>query len=70
MVDQLSTNSQTTLVGKRAKVRPLREIDFEPLCAVASEPDIWAIHPFRDCYKNNFFKRNLPRRLRRLARLQ
>lgn len=37
-------------------LRPLRDEDFEALFAVASDPDIWAMHPYRDRYKREVFE--------------
>lgn len=37
-------------------LRPLRDDDFEALYAVASDPAIWAMHPYRDRYKRDVFE--------------
>ena len=36
-------------------MRPLVQEDFEVLYAVASDPNIWAMHPYRDRYKRDVF---------------
>ena len=38
---------QPVLTGKKVVLRPLVEGDYDALFAVASDPDIWAMHPFR-----------------------
>ncbi len=55
MVSQPSFDIQPTLTGKRVLLRPLRDDDFEELYAVASDPEIWAMHPYRDHYKREVF---------------
>lgn len=47
---------QPTLVGAKVCLRPLAEDDFEALYNVASDPDIWAMHPYRDRYKREVFE--------------
>lgn len=47
---------QPTLSGDRVLLRPLALSDFEELFAVASDPAIWAMHPFPDRYKIDVFK--------------
>lgn len=47
---------QPTLKGKRVTLRPLHDGDFDALYAVASDPDIWAMHPYRDRYKREVFE--------------
>jgi RimJ/RimL family protein N-acetyltransferase len=46
---------QPILTGKKVILRPLVEADYDALFAVASDPDIWAMHPFRDRYKSEVF---------------
>lgn len=46
---------QPVLTGKKVVLRPLVEGDYDALFAVASDPDIWAMHPFRDRYKSEVF---------------
>jgi RimJ/RimL family protein N-acetyltransferase len=36
-------------------LRPLLVSDYDALYAVASDPEIWAMHPFRDRYKKEVF---------------
>ncbi|WP_430445903.1 GNAT family N-acetyltransferase [Sphingorhabdus contaminans] len=47
---------QPTLVGTKVYLRPLAEDDFDALYTVASDPDIWAMHPYRDRYKREVFE--------------
>lgn len=48
---------QPTLSGDLLTLRPLRADDWEPLYAVASDPEIWALHPARDRWKEPVFRR-------------
>jgi N-acetyltransferase len=50
-----SFDIQPTLFGEQVMLRPLRDDDFEALYAVASDPEIWAMHPYRDRYKSEVF---------------
>lgn len=45
-----------TLTGKRIMLRPLREGDYDPLYAVASDPAIWAGHPAHDRHEPAVFR--------------
>lgn len=47
---------QPVLVGDKVILRPLETLDFEALYAVASDPAIWAMHPFPDRYQRNVFE--------------
>lgn len=47
---------QPLLVGEKVKLRPLMPDDFGALYAVACDPDIWAMHPFRNRYKRDIFE--------------
>ena len=47
---------QPTLEGESLLIRPLREEDWEPLFAVASDPLIWEQHPVPDRYQENVFR--------------
>ena len=42
-------------MGERVTLRPLLASDYDALFAVASDPEIWAMHPFRDRYKKEVF---------------
>ena len=46
---------QPILIGERVMLRPLLATDYVALYAVASDPEIWAMHPFRDRYKRDVF---------------
>ena len=45
------------LEGALLRVRPLREEDFEPLYAVASDPLVWEQHPSKDRTQRRVFRR-------------
>ncbi|WHF52712.1 GNAT family N-acetyltransferase [Chryseobacterium gotjawalense] len=51
---------QPTLETENIKLLPLKESDFERLFTVASDPEVWAMHPNKERYKRevfqNFFK--------------
>ena len=55
MVDTPSFDIQPTLAGEKVLLRPLRADDLEALYAVASDPKIWAMHPYRDRYRREVF---------------
>ena len=48
---------QPTLVGETLIVRPMTPEDVEPLFAVASDPEIWAMHPERTRWQRDVFQR-------------
>ena len=52
----MSFDLQPTLKGKLVELRPLRPEDFQDLCAVASDPLIWAQHPSNDRYQEPVFQ--------------
>lgn len=47
---------QPHLEGEKVTLRPLAATDLEALYEVASDPDIWAMHPYRDRYKRPVFE--------------
>jgi len=47
---------QPTLVGRHIVVRPLRDEDWAEMCAAASDPEVWALHPVRERYKPEVFR--------------
>lgn len=51
-----SIDLQPTLVGDAVRLRPLLAADFEELYHVASDPQIWAMHPDSERYKREIFK--------------
>lgn len=51
-----SFDMQPLLVGDMVTLRPLVPDDFDALYAVARDPDIWAMHPFRTRYKRDVFE--------------
>lgn len=48
-------NRQPTLEGETLHLRPLREEDREALFAVASDREIWALHPAHDRWQRPVF---------------
>jgi len=48
---------QPHLKGELLELRPLRADDWDALYAVASDPLIWEVHPERDRYKEEVFRR-------------
>jgi RimJ/RimL family protein N-acetyltransferase len=47
---------QPVLEGERLLLRPLRPDDWEALFAVASDPELWALHPARDRWQEPVFR--------------
>jgi len=47
---------QPVLEGERLRLRPLRPGDWDALFAVASDPEIWALHPMRDRWQEPVFR--------------
>jgi N-acetyltransferase len=47
---------QPILQGELVLLRPLCPGDLEELYAVASDPDIWAMHPYRDRHERPVFE--------------
>ena len=47
---------QPTLEGQRLVLRPLREDDWEVLWAVASDRELWALHPAHDRWQEPVFR--------------
>ena len=50
-------NRQPVLEGERLLLRPLTPDDWDALFAVASDPEIWAIHPQHDRWQEPVFRR-------------
>lgn len=48
---------QPVLEAERLLLRPLREDDWDALFAVASDPEVWAIHPQHDRWQEPVFRR-------------
>lgn len=48
---------QPTLEGQLIALRPMRPEDFEPLYAAASDPLIWELHPARDRWQRDVFRK-------------
>ena len=46
---------QPTLIGDAIRLRPLAAADLEELYQVASDPQIWAMHPDSERYKREIF---------------
>ena len=49
-------NLQPTLIGQRVTIRPIKSQDWDEMFAVASDPEIWAVHPVRDRYTEPVFR--------------
>ena len=47
---------QPTLENGIIKIQPLKQIDFDTLYKVASDPLIWEQHPNKDRYKKEVFE--------------
>ena len=47
---------QPVLEGQRLLLRPLRDNDWDALYAVASDPQIWAVHPAHDRWQEPVFR--------------
>ncbi len=47
---------QPTLSGRTVRLRPIQSDDFQSLYAVASDPDLWALHPARDRWREPEFR--------------
>ena len=47
---------QPTLTGPTLRLRPLRAEDWDALYAVASDPQIWALHPAHDRWQEPVFR--------------
>lgn len=50
-------NRQPVLEGERLLLRPLTPDDWDALFAVASDPEVWAIHPQHDRWEEPVFRR-------------
>ena len=48
---------QPTLTGQLVELRPLRADDFDALYAVARDPLIWELHPERERYREDVFRK-------------
>jgi RimJ/RimL family protein N-acetyltransferase len=47
---------QPVLAGSHLIVRPVRPEDWAEMCAAASDPEVWALHPVRERYKPEVFR--------------
>lgn len=47
---------QPSLENENIKLVPLQESDFERLFAVASDPEVWSMHPNKERYKQEVFQ--------------
>lgn len=48
---------QPTLTGPRITVRPVGPADWSGMFAAAQDPEIWSLHPERDRYREEVFRR-------------
>jgi N-acetyltransferase len=53
----MSFDLQPALQGELLQLRPLRPDDWNDLYAVASDPLIWELHPVKDRFKEEVFRR-------------
>jgi N-acetyltransferase len=51
-----SIDLQPTLIGPRVIVRPIVPSDWQEMFAVAADPEIWALHPASDRYRESVFR--------------
>ncbi len=51
-----SIDLQPTLVGPRVIVRPVAPSDWHEMFAAAADPEIWALHPASDRYRESVFR--------------
>ena len=47
---------QPSLENENIKLVPLQESDFQRLFAVASDPQVWSMHPNKERYKREVFQ--------------
>ena len=47
---------QPSLENENIKLVPLQESDFERLFAVASDPEVWSMHPNKERYRREVFQ--------------
>ena len=50
-------NLQPTLSGPRLMLRPIEPADWRDMYAAAADPEIWAVHPQSDRYKEAVFRK-------------
>ena len=50
------TDLQPTLEGEKVIIRPVEQDDWVQMYEVASNPDVWALHPANDRYKEEVFR--------------
>lgn len=56
-VTTLDADLQPYLIGEAIQLRPTKSDDWVALFAAASDPEIWAIHPAHDRWKEPVFRR-------------
>ena len=56
MTATMAPNLQPTLVGRTLTMRPMVPADWQPLFAVAADPEIWAAHPAHDRWQEPVFR--------------
>lgn len=49
-------NLQPTLIGRRIEIRPVAGSDWSEMFAAGSDPEVWAVHPVSDRYKEPAFR--------------
>ncbi len=51
-----SPDLQPTLIGDRVMIRPVVAADWDGMYSVAADPEVWALHPTSDRYKEPVFR--------------
>lgn len=52
----MTIDRQPVLLGQHFELRPLTADDFDGLFAVASDPEVWALHPMHDRWQEPVFR--------------
>jgi RimJ/RimL family protein N-acetyltransferase len=51
-----SSDLQPTLIGERVLIRPVVAADWDGMYSVAADPEVWALHPASDRYREPVFR--------------
>lgn len=52
----MSFDRQPVLTGTLVSLRPMREADWDAVYSVASDPQVWAMHPFHERWQEEVFR--------------
>ena len=55
-IPAMNFSVQPTLENENVTLNPLQQSDFERLFEVASDPEVWAMHPNKERYKREVFE--------------